>query len=82
MRVNNMRAGERYTLEARDTKTDAPATVAFTLLCVSWFPSETKPGAFYHGAMAVTNAGVVAILDFMTLEVCQPLLALPTPRGA
>ena len=79
MRISRMRPGERYSLDCRDTTTDKPTSVTFTLLAVSWFPNETKPACFFHGAMAVTDAGMVGILDFITLECCRPLLALPAP---
>lgn len=80
MRVDTMQPGERYTLQGRNVKTNKPSTTAFTLVCLDWFPSPTKAGVLYHGALAISDEGLVGILDFITLEFCQPLLALPAPR--
>jgi hypothetical protein len=82
MLVSSISAGERRIFPGISRADDKRLNVSFTLLCVDWFPSPTVPGAFFHGAMGVTGAGVVAILDPIILEFTQPLLALPAPATA
>lgn len=56
MQVDQMKVGETYELDCRDSKTNEPITVRFTIIENGWYPSPIKPSVLFHGVkVRLTN---------------------------
>lgn len=68
MKIDEIKLGEKYELEARNATTNEPEKVRFEVIEVGWFSSKIKPGILFKGARVRTEDGEEHEINLLTVE--------------
>lgn len=71
MKIDTMKAGERYRLRGTNAETNKPSHIDFTIVEIIWYPSPVKPAVLMRGAKVRNDSGGEAVLFFLELEFCE-----------
>jgi hypothetical protein len=67
MKIDSMKVGETWELDLSD-KDGNHVIAKFKIIENSWYPSNVKPGFFFHGIKCRFENGAEEILPFISAE--------------